>query len=47
MYVFAKLFVAFGYRPDLAAIIHKSSRRMSRGSPLYPNEGRADAGQHP
>ena len=47
MYVFAKLFVALGYRPDLAAIIDKSSRRMSRGSSLYPSEGRADAGQHP
>jgi uncharacterized membrane protein YGL010W len=47
MYVFAKLFVALGYRPDLAALIQKSSRQMSRGSPLYPSEGRADAGQHP
>ena len=47
MYVFAKLFVALGYRPDLAALIQKSSRQMSRGSPLYPTEGRADAGQHP
>jgi uncharacterized membrane protein YGL010W len=47
MYFFAKLFVALGYRPDLAALIQKSSRQMSRGSPLYPSEGRADAGQHP
>lgn len=46
MYVYAKLFVAFGLRPDLAAIIGKSAPRMSYAPPLYP-EGRADASQHP
>jgi uncharacterized membrane protein YGL010W len=46
-YVFAKLFVALGFRPDLAAAIQKSSRQMSHGSSLHPSEGRADAGQYP
>ncbi len=47
MFVFAKLFIALGFRPDLAAILQKSSGQTSRGSPLYPSEGRADMGQHP
>jgi uncharacterized membrane protein YGL010W len=47
MYVFAKLFVALGFRPDLAELIQEPSRRTPRDSALYPGEGRADAGQHP
>lgn len=47
MYVFAKLFIALGLRSDLAAILQKSTPRMSYEPPLYPSEGRADAGQHP
>jgi len=47
MYVYAKLFVALGFRADLAAIIGKSAPRMSYAQPLYPGEGRADAGPHP
>jgi len=45
MYCFAKLYVALGFRPDLAAILRKSSGQTSPGSPLYP--GPADVGQHP
>lgn len=47
MYVFARLFIALGFRRDLAAILQKASHRTSRGSPLYPGEGRADVSQHP
>jgi uncharacterized membrane protein YGL010W len=47
MYVFAKLYVALGWRPDLAAILEKSSGQSSHGASLYPSEGRADLGQHP
>ena len=49
MYMVAKLYVAFGLRPDLAAILQDSSGSSatdgSLGSPLYPIEGRADASQ--
>jgi uncharacterized membrane protein YGL010W len=47
MFVFAKLFIALGFRPDLAAVLQKSSGRIAHGSPLYPSEAQADAGQHP
>jgi uncharacterized membrane protein YGL010W len=39
MYVFAKLYVALGLRPDLAPIVH--------GLPRYPGNRPADVGQHP
>jgi uncharacterized membrane protein YGL010W len=46
MYMVAKLYVALGFRPDLAAILHGSSAsaasQNSSGRPLYPIEGRAD-----
>ncbi len=47
MYIYAKLFVALGFRPDLAAILQKSSQQLSRGSALHSGEGPADVGQHP
>jgi uncharacterized membrane protein YGL010W len=46
MYIFAKLFIRLGLRPDLAAVLQKS-HQTSPGSPRYPAEGRADAGQTP
>jgi hypothetical protein len=47
MYVFAKLFIALGFRPDLAAVLQKSSGQPSHGAPLFSGDGRADVGQHP
>jgi uncharacterized membrane protein YGL010W len=47
MYVYAKLFVMLGLRPDLATIIRKSAPRMSYAPPLYPGEGRARARRQP
>jgi uncharacterized membrane protein YGL010W len=47
MYVYAKLFVALGFRPDLARIVAKVAPEVSYAPPLYPGEGRADAGQRP
>jgi uncharacterized membrane protein YGL010W len=57
MFIFAKLFIALGLRPDLAAVLQKSSQKSSQeqkssqqmpfGSPRYPVEGRADAGRTP
>jgi len=47
MYIFAKLFIALGLRPDLAAILQESSQQLPVGSPLYSSEGRADIGQGP
>src|SRR5262249_2046776 len=47
MYVFAKLFIALGFRSDLAAIIQQSPAQTPHGSPLYASEGRADLGQRP
>lgn len=47
MFIFAKLFVALGFRRDLAAVLHKPSQQMSRGSPPYQGEDWADSGQYP
>lgn len=47
MFIFAKLFIALGFRRDLAAILQKSSQQICLGSPLYPSDGRADLDQHP
>jgi uncharacterized membrane protein YGL010W len=59
MFIFAKLFIALGLRPDLAAVLQNSSERQNSsqqqnpspptpfGSPRYPVEGRADAGRTP
>lgn len=38
MYIFAKLFIALGFRPDLAALLQKSSQPMSACPPLYPSD---------
>lgn len=46
MYMVAKLYVALGFRPDLAAILQRPSAsaasQNSSSTPLYPIEGRAD-----
>jgi uncharacterized membrane protein YGL010W len=46
MYMVAKLYVALGFRPDLAAILRGSSAsaaaQTSSGTPLYPIEDGAD-----
>jgi uncharacterized membrane protein YGL010W len=52
MYIFAKLFIALGLRPDLAAVLQQSSQQQSSqqtplGPSRYPVEGRADAGRTP
>lgn len=47
MYIFAKLFIALGLRPDLAAVLQEPSPPLPLGSKLYSSESRADIGQHP
>ena len=47
MFIFAKLFIALGWRPDLAAVLQQSSQPTSVGPPRYPVEGRVDAGRTP
>jgi uncharacterized membrane protein YGL010W len=47
MYIFVKLFITLGLRPDLAAVLQKSSQQTPLGTPRYPVEGRADAGRTP
>jgi uncharacterized membrane protein YGL010W len=47
MFVFAKLFIALGFRRDLAAVLHKPSQQMSCDSSLYQRDGWADSGQYP
>ena len=47
MFIFAKLFIALGFRRDLAAVLHKPSQQMSHDSSLFRGEGWADSGQHP
>jgi uncharacterized membrane protein YGL010W len=45
MYIFAKLFIALSFRPDLAAVLQKSSERTLLGSPSHPVESGADVDQ--
>ena len=45
MFIVAKLFIALGFRRDLAAVLHNPSQHMFRGSRLDPSEGRADLDQ--
>jgi uncharacterized membrane protein YGL010W len=47
MYIFAKLYIAFGLRSDLAALLKKPAGQMSLGSPLYRGDDPADLGQTP
>jgi uncharacterized membrane protein YGL010W len=47
MYIFAKLFITLGWRPDLAAVLQKSSRQTPLGPPFWPVGGGADAGKTP
>jgi uncharacterized membrane protein YGL010W len=46
MYVYAKLFVALGWRPDLATLIAQPAPRRPH-APLYPGDAPADLGQRP
>ena len=43
MYIFAKLYIALGFRPDLAAVLGK----LPEPTPLFRSDGPADLGQHP
>ena len=45
MYIFAKLFVALGLRPDLAAVLQKSSQRTPLDRLHRPVEVQADVGK--
>ena len=45
MYIFAKLFVALGLRPDLEAVLQKSSQQTPLDRPHRPVGGRADVGK--
>jgi uncharacterized membrane protein YGL010W len=47
MYVFAKLFIALGFRPDLAAVLQEPPRQIAQGSRLRPSEFQDDGDQHP
>ena len=47
MYIFAKLFVALGLRPDLAAVLQKSSQQTLLDRPYRPARGQADVGKTP
>ena len=47
MYIFAKLFVALGLRPDLAAVLQKSSQQTPLDRPHRPVGGQADVGKTP
>ncbi|MGO9401362.1 MAG: DUF962 domain-containing protein [Rhodomicrobium sp.] len=44
MYIFAKLFITLGIRPDLEAILQKSSQQTPLGQPIWPVGG-ADVGK--
>jgi uncharacterized membrane protein YGL010W len=43
MYIFAKLYIALGFRPDLAAVLGK----LPEPAPLFRSDGSADLGQQP
>jgi len=45
MYIVARLFIALSFRPDLAAVLRKSSKRTPLGPPPCPVEGGADVDQ--
>jgi len=47
MYIFAKLFVALGLRPDLAAVLQTSSQQTLLDRPYRPVGGQADVGKIP
>jgi uncharacterized membrane protein YGL010W len=47
MFIFAKLFIRLGWRPDLAAVLEQSAQPTPLGAARYPAEGRADAGRTP
>jgi uncharacterized membrane protein YGL010W len=47
MYMVAKLYVALGFRPDLAGILQRSSAPQTPlDSPLYPIKSGADVSRH-
>jgi uncharacterized membrane protein YGL010W len=45
MHIVARLFIALSFRPDLAAILQKSSKQTPLGPPPCPVEGGADVDQ--
>src|SRR6476659_1980540 len=47
MYIYAKLFVALGLRPDLAAVLQTSSQQTLLDRPYRPVGGQADVGKIP
>jgi uncharacterized membrane protein YGL010W len=47
MYMVAKLYIALGFRADLATIVQTSPGEMPVVAPLFPIEGGADAGGTP
>jgi uncharacterized membrane protein YGL010W len=47
MYIFAKLFTMLGLRPDLAAVLQKSSQQTPLGPPFWPVGGGSDVGKTP
>jgi uncharacterized membrane protein YGL010W len=46
MFVMAKLFIALGFRNDLAAIIQQAPQPPQHGSSFYAGERQAEAQPH-
>jgi uncharacterized membrane protein YGL010W len=47
MYMVAKLYIALGFRADLAAVLREASDKVPLAPPLHPLESGADAGGAP
>jgi uncharacterized membrane protein YGL010W len=47
MFVMSKLFIAFGFRQDLARIIAPAPQQALRGSTAYPGERQGKPLPHP
>ena len=46
MFLMAKLFIALGFRHDLAAIIQQVPQQALRGASFYPGEPQGEAHPH-
>jgi uncharacterized membrane protein YGL010W len=46
MFVMAKLFIALGFRHDLAAIIQQDPQQVQHSSSFYPGERQGEAHPH-